>query len=113
MIGGRNLSWTNSIHSKISLLLFGIFVIPLQIFCSLIKSGKDDSKPQTTWLKRSNSNYVKTSGQDIFENIRNCSDTGKFLKLARLYILLIPVLLLKYRSKHKSHKSINPDIYMH
>ena len=112
-IGGRNLSWTDTIYSNFSLLFFGIFVIPLQLFSRLKKSSKDDSKIKTTWVKRSNKNYVKTSGQDILRNIRNCSNKDEFLKLARLYFILIPILLLKSRSQGKSNKSINPDIYMH
>ena len=107
------MNWTDIIYNKISLLLFTVFVVPLQIFCKLKKSSKNVSNIETTWVKRSNSSYVKTSGRDLLMNLRNCSNTTEFLKLAKMYILIMPVLLLKSRAKSKSSKSINPDIYIH
>ena len=112
-IGGTSLSWIDTLENFQKLLLFVIFVIPLQFIYIFLKSRIRSSNKNSTWVKRENNKYVCSSTNDILKNIRDCSGAKSNLKLAKLYLMLIPVLLIKHRSHNKSGKELDSDIYMH
>ena len=107
------MSWIDSLDKFQKLLLFVIFVIPLQLIYIFFKSRIPSSNKKSTWVKRDNNKYVCSSTSDILKNIRDCSGVKSNLKLAKLYLMLIPVLLIKNRSHNKPDKELDSDIYIH
>ena len=107
------MTWINTSALIQKLLLFVIFVIPLQIVYFFLKPNTVSPNQETNWVKKKSKDYVSSSNEDIFSNVTKCSGATNFLDLAKLHLILIPILLTKIRSSKKVKKSLDSDIYMH